>query len=199
MDKLTAYLVKKGVLKDERVIKAFAENPRYKFVPERYKDYWYVDEPLPTFEGQTISQPSTVAFMTQALEVGEGMKVLEVGAGSGWQAAILSSLVGKNGKVYTIERIPKLYEFAKRNLRDKKNVEVILGDGSKGLPRKAPFDRIIVTAAAREVPRALIEQLDEEGILLVPVGVGVQRMVKVWKKGRKEYLGEFVFVPLVEE
>ncbi|HDD05044.1 MAG TPA: protein-L-isoaspartate(D-aspartate) O-methyltransferase [Candidatus Aenigmarchaeota archaeon] len=199
MDRLTEYLVKKGVLRDKRVIKAFAENPRYKFVPEEYREYWYVDEPLPTFEGQTISQPSTVAFMTQALEVEEGMKVLEVGAGSGWQAAILSSLVGKRGKVYTIERIPKLYEFAKRNLKDKENVKVVLGDGSKGLPEEAPFDRIIVTAAAREVPKALVEQLDEEGILLVPVGVGIQKMMKVWKKGKREYLGEFVFVPLVEE
>lgn len=201
---LIDYFVRKGTLKDKRIISAFKSVKRENFVLDEQKKYAYVDDPLPLMAGQTISQPTTVAIMTEALEPLPGQKILEIGTGSGYQATILSKIGGSKGKVVTIERIPELYEFAKNNLSRFRNVKVILGDGSLGWPKSAPFDRIIVTAAAPKIPETLFSQLKEGGILVTPVGKELlsQKMLKVKKfKGKKvvEDLGYFVFVPLIGE
>lgn len=188
----------------ENVLEAFEKTPREEFVLPEYREEAYEDRPLPIPSGQTISQPTTVALMTEALDVEEGNIVLEVGAGSGYQAAILSKLVGP-GHVYTTEIIPELVEFARKNLEKLKidNVTVIHADGSVGLPAYAPYDRIIVTAAAPSVPDRLIIQLKENGILIIPVGsVYDQEMFKIVKSDeglQKTSLGNFMFVKLKGE
>ena len=198
---LQEHLAARGINNDQ-VLAAFASVPREEFVPIRYRDLSYVDMPLEIGEGQTISQPYTVAFMTQLLDPQPKDIVLEVGTGSGYQAAILAKLVKK---VYTIERLENLAEEAQKVLKKLSfnNVEVVVGDGSKGLPEKAPFAGIIITAAAPEIPRPLLEQLGVGGRLVVPVGSGFsQDMIKITKtkKGlEKETHPGFRFVPLVGE
>ncbi|MCD6525025.1 MAG: protein-L-isoaspartate(D-aspartate) O-methyltransferase [Thermococcus sp.] len=194
-----------GILRDERVKEAFLKLPRYLFVEEKYRKYAHLDEPLPIPAGQTISAPHMVAIMLQLAELKPGMNVLEVGTGSGWNAALMAELV--KGEVYTIERIPELVEFARRNLERAgiKNVHVILGDGSKGFPPKAPYDRIIVTAGAPEVPKPLIEQLKPGGKLIIPVGSyhlwqDLLEVIKM-KDGsvKVKNHGGVAFVPLIGE
>ncbi|AJC70852.1 protein-L-isoaspartate O-methyltransferase [Thermococcus guaymasensis DSM 11113] len=194
-----------GILRDERVKEAFLKLPRYLFVEEKYRKYAHLDEPLPIPAGQTISAPHMVAIMLQLAELKPGMNVLEVGTGSGWNAALMAELV--KGEVYTIERIPELVEFARRNLERAgiKNVHVILGDGSKGFPPKAPYDRIIVTAGAPEVPKPLIEQLKPRGKLIIPVGSyhlwqDLLEVIKM-KDGsiKVKNHGGVAFVPLIGE
>ncbi|MEM2916476.1 MAG: protein-L-isoaspartate(D-aspartate) O-methyltransferase [Candidatus Woesearchaeota archaeon] len=192
-----------AAVRDKRVLDAFKKIRRELFVLDEYKDQSYVDEPLPILAGQTISQPTTVVLMLDALEVRPGQKVLEIGAGSGYNAALLSVLVGKNGKVITTEIVPELVEFAKNNLKKAgiSNVKVIHSDGSIGYAREAPYDRIVCTAAAPRIPKALKDQLKEGGILLIPVGsMYAQRMIKARKvrgKLETEDLGDYVFVPLI--
>lgn len=187
------------------VIAAFRKVPRELFVLPEYQDQAYLDEPLPIPAGQTISQPTTVVLMLDALEVRPGMKVLEIGAGSGYNAALLGVLVGPKGKVITIEIIPELAAFARKNLAKAgiTNVTVVKADGSKGYAKEAPYDRIICTAAAPRIPQVLVNQLKDNGILLIPVGSGyLQKMVRARKvKGEleTEELGDYVFVPLVGE
>jgi len=191
------------VVTDKRVIAAFKKVDREDFLVKEYVEDAYEDIPLPILQHQTISQPTTVVIMLQSLEVKEGMKVLEIGAGSGYNAALLSVLVGKTGKVYTTEIVSELVRFASENLKKYKNVEVHECDGSKGLPHFAPFDRIICTAAAEKIPQPLIDQLKEGGIIVIPVGPEYgQKMVKGVKKNGKldsRPLGDFMFVPLVGE
>ena len=163
-------LFRERIIRSEAVREAFLKYPRYLFVQKRYWDYAHVDEPLPIPAGQTISAPHMVAIMLELAELKPGMNVLEVGTGSGWNAALIAELVKKD--VYTIERIPELVEFARRNLERAGvgHVHVIPGDGTKGFPPKAPYDRIIVTAGAPKVPEPLVEQLKPGGKLLIPVG-----------------------------
>jgi len=190
-------------LKSKNVEEALRKYKREFFVPESCKHLAYRDFPLSIGHDQTISQPSAVVSMTEALEVKEGEKVLEIGTGSGWQAAVLSHLVGDRGKVYTIEVIEELAEFAKSNLKKVgvKNVEVFVGDGSLGLKDKAPFDKIIVTAACPDIPKPLLDQLKVGGIIVVPIGnLYLQEMYVVRKmKGdvEKKSIGSFMFVPLI--
>jgi len=203
-DELINYWKDSKIITDERAIEAFRKIPREKFVLPEYIGNAYNDIPLPILAGQTISQPTTVMLMTQALEAGEGDKVLEVGSGSGYQAAILNEIVGKSGKVLTIEIIPELHKFAKSNLKNYKNIKPILSDGSLGYNAEAPYDRIIVTAAAPRVPQQLIAQLKNNGILIIPVNsesvFGGQDMIRIKKnsngKTKEENLGAFSFVPL---
>ncbi len=191
----------KGFLTDSKVEEAIRKAPRHLFVPSTFIEYAYENGSLPTQNGQTISQPSVVAKMTEWLDVKKGNKVLEIGCGSGWQSAILSFLV-EDGTVYSIEKSSNLVEFAKRNHAKAgvKNVEIIQGDGSLGLPDKSPFDRIIITAACPKVPNPLVEQLGIDGFLVAPIGEYMQSMVllKKTKDGIKELKRElgYLFLPL---
>ena len=203
---LAEYLKATNYIRSERVEKAFLSVDRKKFVSPELARFAYYDTPLPTLEGQTISAPGVVAAMTEALEVKEGEKVLEVGTGSGYQTAILAKLVGGKGKIFSVERIRKLAEEAKKLFERTglKNVEVVVGDGSKGLAGHEPFDKIIVTAAAAEIPKKLVEQLKTNGIIVLPVEEGLAQQLVV---GRKKKSGDLeikqifpvLFVPLVEE
>ncbi|MBI4399165.1 protein-L-isoaspartate(D-aspartate) O-methyltransferase [Candidatus Micrarchaeota archaeon] len=194
------YLLEHGYA-DAKVASALRKVPRELFVLNAKEAY--VDIPLSIGHGQTISAPSMVATMSRVLDVKDGMKILEVGTGSGWQAAILAELVGKKGGVYTIERLGELVEFARRNIEKLrfKNVRIINADGSEGLVKEAPFDRIIVTAAAPEIPEPLVRQLADNGKLLVPVGSKYwQTLILVEKingKVERRDLMEVLFVPLI--
>ncbi|MBT3582572.1 protein-L-isoaspartate(D-aspartate) O-methyltransferase [Candidatus Woesearchaeota archaeon] len=193
-------LKSKGALKTNDVIKAFEQVERENFVDTVYRPYAYTDEALPLFSGQTISQPYTVAVMTEALELHKSQRVLEVGTGSGYQAAIIAEIIGKRGILFTIERLSRLVDFAKQNLKDYSNVDIVLGNGIHGLPEKAPFDRIIVTAAASEFPKELFAQLRDGGKMVIPTIDN--RLLIIIKKGGEpmaESLGSFVFVPLVND
>ena len=198
-------LVREGLIKSDAVRRAFLKYPRYLFVEKRYRAYAHVDEPLPIPAGQTVSAPHMVAIMLELAGLERGMNVLEVGTGSGWNAALVTELVKTD--VYTIERIPELVEFARRNLEGAgvKSVHVILGDGSKGFPPKAPYDRILVTAGAPEVPRPLVEQLKPGGKLIIPVGSYHlwQELLEVIKRPdgsvKVKNRGGVAFVPLIGE
>jgi protein-L-isoaspartate(D-aspartate) O-methyltransferase len=196
-----AQLMRRGIT-DSRVLDAMATVPRHLFVPPAARAQAYGDRALPISEGQTISQPYIVALMAQALSLRPGDRVLEVGAGSGYAAAVLSRLAGE---VYTIERWPALAENAERCLHDLgyMNVHVFHGDGTTGLPAYAPFDAIVVSAAAPWVPRPLREQLGEGGRLVIPVGGRNEqillRLTRTDHRTQTEQLGEVRFVPLVGE
>ncbi|MBU2561582.1 MAG: protein-L-isoaspartate(D-aspartate) O-methyltransferase [Nanoarchaeota archaeon] len=187
---------------DARVLKAMLEVPRHEFLPPELRDVAYGDFPLPISENQTISQPYIVALMTQELELKGQEKVLEIGAGSGYQAAILSRLAKT---VYTMERIPALAEHAGSVLRKLcyMNVNVMVGDGTLGLKKHSPYDAIIVTAACFKVPDALKEQLKEGGRLVIPVGdEWGQALIKITKsRGElvERKICDCAFVPLVGE
>ncbi len=186
----------------DRVVEAMGRVPRELFVPESIRHMAYEDHPLPIGEGQTISAPHMVAIMCDVLDLGEGMKVLDVGTGSGYHAAVMADLVGPEGHVYSIERVPELVVFARRNLREVgiENVTVVEGDGSGGLPDHAPYDRVNVAATAPKVPEPLKDQLRVGGKLVIPVGSCYQELVLVirTKEGFElEHHGGVVFVPLI--
>lgn len=186
-------------IRDPRVLDAMRSVPRHLFVPTEHRHLAYSDGPLPIGGGQTISQPYIVALMTQLLELGGEERVLEVGTGSGYQAAILSHLAQD---VYTIERDPRLVEGAMQVMEGLgfDNVHVQTGDGSLGIAEHAPYQAILVTAAAPDVPRVLLEQLDEGGRLVIPVGGRLGQYLEIWlrqgSKYTKDVLVPVAFVPL---
>jgi protein-L-isoaspartate(D-aspartate) O-methyltransferase len=186
-------------LEDERVLTAMARVPRHLFVPDDMVALAYADEPLPISRGQTISQPYIVAYMTEALRLRGGEKVLEVGTGSGYQTAVLAEAAGE---IWTVELVEELSFRAKERLDalGYENIRFRVGDGSAGWPDAAPFDGIIVTAAPASVPGALELQLAPGGRMIVPVGLGSQELVLILREGdffrRKELIG-VRFVPLV--
>jgi len=191
-----------GFLKEWAVERAIRVTPRHLFVPDEFVEQAYQDRPLPTKSMQTISQPSVVAKMTELLDVKDNSKILEIGCGSGWQSAILSRL--SHNKIYSIERLPEIVEFARKNHQkaDIQNVEIICGDGTLGLPEQAPFDRIIVTAACKKVPQQLLEQLNEGGILVAPVGDYYSQDMTVMQKTNQQAkeirrIPGFIFAPLI--
>jgi protein-L-isoaspartate(D-aspartate) O-methyltransferase len=192
-------LVPRGI-SDKLVLDAMKKVPRHKFMPEELESSAYEDNALPIGEGQTISQPYMVAIMTEKLGLKGREKILEIGTGSGYQAAVLAEIAKK---VYTIEYVPSLAEKAKKKFDDLgyKNIEVIVGDGTLGLPEKAPFNGIMVTAGAPSIPKTLTDQLAEGGRLVIPVGERfMQILTIVTKRGRKLDIEESiacVFVPLV--
>jgi len=199
MKQLLKSLKQKGI--KQNILKAIEKIDRKDFVPKSLKNRSYNDYPLSIGYKQTISQPYTVAFMLQEAELNPGQKVLEIGTGSGWNAALISYLI-KPGKVYTIEIIKELKTEAEKRLKKYKNIKVLQGNALKISKKYAPYDRIIITAAASEIPSTLKAQLKEEGILLSPVGIYTQQMIKLKKKKRKfekQTLGEFIFVPLIEK
>jgi protein-L-isoaspartate(D-aspartate) O-methyltransferase len=198
-EKLLEQIKKQGVA-DRKILQAFTKVDRKKFLPKEQKAKAYQDRPIPIGYNQTISQPSLVASMTKKLDVGENDTILEIGTGSGYQAAILAEIVKQ---VYTIERVEELANRAKDTLAELgyDNVEVIIGDGSKGLPEYAPYDGIIVTAAAPEIPQTLVDQLKEGGKIVIPVGGKMTQSLKVCQKkdGELEIIEESYvrFVPLI--
>ncbi len=186
---------------DTRVLAAIERIPREAFVPEAFRDQAYENVALPIGAGQTISQPFVVATMTSALEAGERMKVLEVGTGSGYQAAVLSKLCRR---LYTVERHRELVGEAEARFAELRlhNITTRIGDGAEGWPAQAPFERIIVTAAAPEAPRALLDQLAPGGVMVMPIGSSRrdQELVRIRKTTaglERESLMEVRFVPLV--
>lgn len=187
-------------IRDERVLAAMEAIPRHFFLDKAFEEWAYQDKPFPIGAGQTISQPYTVAFMTELLEVRKRDKVLEVGTGSGYQAAVLANL---GARVFSIERQKELYVSAKALLEKMglSRIRLFLRDGYKGLPEFAPFDRIIVTAGAPAVPEVLKEQLTINGILVIPVGGDYQTMYKITRISETEYREEekgiFRFVPFL--
>ena len=189
-------------IKTKEVEKAFFDIPRELFVPGDVKNSAYIDTPLIIGEGQTISAPHMVAIMCEALGIKKGQKILEIGSGSGYHSAIVSKLVGKHGHVYSIEIIPSLAKNAKKNIKQARitNITVETGDGSNGLSDYAPYDRIYVTCAAPEIPPLLIEQLKDDGKLLIPVGKRFCDLKLIEKKQggiKTTELGGCAFVPLV--
>lgn len=200
-NQLAQLLIEKGIT-DTKVLDAIRDIPRHLFIDSSFEGHAYQDKAFPIAANQTISQPYTVAFQTQLLELEPNMKVLEIGTGSGYQTAVLLKC---RAKVYTIERQLELFKktslfFKKMGYRPKK---MIFGDGYKGLPEDAPFDRIIVTAGAPEVPKALLSQLKVGGRLVIPVGFEEQIMTlyvrTTEKEFKKEEFGSFKFVPLLED
>ena len=188
---------------DRRVLSVLERLPREEFVPAAFHDRAYENTALPLQHGQTISQPAVVAYMTQELRIGERMKVLEIGTGSGYQAAILSKLCRR---VYSVERNRELLSAADKAFKRLRinNITTRLGDGSRGWPEQAPFERIIVTAAAEELPPELIDQLAPGGIMIIPVGPTPidQKLLRVRKDGddiETEPLWPVRFVPLVPD
>ncbi len=194
-------IIRRGILNDQ-VIDVMQNTPRHRFVPDGVADYAYQDNALPIGKGQTISQPYIVAFMTEALDVDSTYKVLEIGTGSGYQAAVLSPLVKH---VYTIEIVKMLAQRADSTLKalSYNNVTVRWGDGYKGWPEEAPFDRIIGTAAPPKIPKALIDQLKPGGKMVLPVGTNWQEIVVLTKsksgKIQKKNVLPVRFVPMVHQ
>ncbi|HSU72282.1 MAG TPA: protein-L-isoaspartate(D-aspartate) O-methyltransferase, partial [Candidatus Binatia bacterium] len=189
--------VAEHLVKDPRVLQAFHDVPREHFVLPRWQRYAYEDSPLPTARGQTISQPTTIMMMLDALDVHPGMKVLEIGTGSGYNAALLDHLAGEHGKVFSLELDVGLAKDAIQRLQEvAPRVQVIAKDGTAGLPEDEPFDRIIVTAAVEHIPDALLDQLKDPGMLVAPVGgIMGQAGLKIKKEHGKltqESFGQFL-------
>ncbi|HKK88582.1 MAG TPA: protein-L-isoaspartate(D-aspartate) O-methyltransferase [Saprospiraceae bacterium] len=188
-------------IRDERILKAFEHVPRHYFMDSAFADAAYENKAFPIGKGQTISQPYTVAFQTELLQVKKNDKVLEIGTGSGFQAAILAEI---GARVFTVERQEELYLKAKDLLADLgyDQVYCFYQDGNLGLPELAPFDRIIFTAGCSEFPEKLLGQLNLNGIAIIPVGEKVQTMYRITRTGLNEYkketFGQFRFVPFLK-
>jgi protein-L-isoaspartate(D-aspartate) O-methyltransferase len=204
-EELVERLVRWGYLSKRNIINAFKKVPRHEFIPENIRGHAYADQPLSIGHGQTISAPSMIAIMLESLDLKAGQKVLEVGTGSGYNAALIADVVGQKGKVFSIERIDELAEFGRANLEKTGYglVQVVAGDGTCGYKKEAPWDRILVTACAPEVPKPLVEQLKIGGKLGTPVGK--HYMSQTWVIVEKRDKGEIKteerggcsFVPLV--
>jgi protein-L-isoaspartate(D-aspartate) O-methyltransferase len=199
-NKLTEIVEKKGIT-DEKVLAAINKIPRHFFLDSAFDEVAYEDRAFPIAEKQTISQPYTVAYQTQLLEVKPFMKVLEIGTGSAYQATVLAEL---GVQVYTIERQKKLFESNKKfdYLRKYPNIKFFYGDGYEGLPTYAPFDRVLITAAAPEIPPKLVAQMKVGGMMVIPVGTGdVQVMKRLTKLDdgslKEEVFDRFSFVPML--
>ncbi len=194
-------LKSKGI-KNELILSAFMDIPRHYFLEKTFADWAYKDVAFPIDADQTISQPYTVAMQTTLLDIKKGDKVLEIGTGSGFQACVLSHM---GAKVYTIERQKKLFDKTEKFLHDIGfgNIRTLYGDGYEGAPRFAPFDKILITAGASEIPEKLIEQLKPGGIMVIPLGQGdLQKMLKITKSEdgslKKENFGNYRFVPFLK-
>ena len=199
-ERMVEYQIANKGVKDEKVLAAMRKVPRHRFVPEDARSYAYADSPMRIGKGQTISQPYIVALMTELLGVAPEYRVLDVGTGSGYQAAILGELAAE---VHSIERHPELAEVARGVLEalGYGNIQVHVGDGTEGYAPAAPYDRIIVAAAAPSVPQALLDQLADEGRLVIPVGPRFSQRLEVWERKGEQYTQSsnipVIFVPLI--
>ena len=180
----------------EKILKAFEKIERNDFIPKEYRAEAYKDVALPIGYGQTISQPYTISFMLSILELRNNQKILEVGSGSGYVLALINE-ISKNSELFGIERIRELAEISRKVLERYNGIKIIYGDGSKGLPEKAPFDRIIVSATASEIPQKLLQQLSIGGIMVAPVRNSIVKIKKFVNENKIEEYPGFVFVPLV--
>lgn len=196
-------LIKDGWLKTERIINAFKEIKREDFLPENSKNLAEINEALPIGFGQTISQPLVVAFMLELLQPEEGDKILDVGSGSGWTGALLAFIMRQKGRVISIEIVPELKEFGEKNVAKygfikNKTVEFILGDGSKGYSKEAPYDKILASASGDRLPEEWKKQLKIGGRIVCPIGLSIWIFIKKSnnKFEEKEFKG-FSFVKLV--
>jgi protein-L-isoaspartate(D-aspartate) O-methyltransferase len=200
-DALIGSIEDAGILKTPRIADAFRRVDRKYFVPDSYTDYRYIDKPLPIGNDQTISQPSTVAFMLELLQPREGDKVLDIGSGSGWTAALLCAIVGERGSVLGLERVESLVEQGRKNIEPFhfKHCRIEQAKSVLGVPGEQ-FDRILVSASAEEIPIELLDQLKVGGILVIPVRNSIYRFRKLAEDRieQEEYRG-FVFVPLIYE
>ena len=201
MEELVQHLKDVGVLKTPVLIEAFLRIDRRDFVQPEYQVQAYEDYPLPIGSGQTISQPYTVAFMLELLQPKKDEKILDVGSGSAWTVALLAHAVGREGKVYGTEVIPGLVRFGQKNLAKYQFLQAEVCQakkGSLGLPDNSPFDKILVSAAGKEIPQELLSQLKEDGVMVLPVRDAVVRIQK--RPGQRPHIQRFsgfVFVPLV--
>ena len=185
-----------------KVLDAFSKVKRESFIPKILKEKAYEDTALSIGEGQTISQPYTIAVMLSMLNFKESQKVLELGSGCGYVLALMSEIVGKKGKVYGIEIIPELAKRSNLNLKGYKNIKIYNKDGKKGLEEQAPFDKILISAAIQEIPKEILSQLKDKGILVAPVGSRFEQSLVVIQRNKddfkiKEQIQGFVFVPFV--
>ncbi len=205
---LVSNLFDRGYVKTKPVEDAMKKVPREEFMTPETKSYAYLDRPIPLQDGQTISAPHMVAIICEILALKEGMQVLEIGTGFGYNAAVVAEIIGPEGHIYTIERIENLKNIAEQNLRRtgySENVTVILGDGTKGYEEKSPYDRIYATASAPKIPEPLKTQLKIGGRLLSPIGrdTSVQELLCLKRINENEYksynLGGVVFVPMIGE
>ncbi len=201
-EELIESMIKNGSLQNPKIIEAFKKIDRKYFIPDDLKDLIYIDRPLPIGEDQTISQPSTVAFMLEHLEPKEGDKILDIGSGSGWTTALLCHIAGESGSVQGLERVEQLVKKGKQNLEKfnfNKNCSIQKAGEHLGIPHEK-FDKILVSASANEIPKELFSQLKIGGILVIPVKNSIFRFKKLSdeKVEAKEYPG-FVFVPLITQ
>jgi protein-L-isoaspartate(D-aspartate) O-methyltransferase len=205
-EKMVEKLSEHGYIKTENVKRAMNTVPREEFIPKEKKSSAYIDSPLQLIDGQTISAPHMVAVICEELELEEGMKVLEIGTGFGYNAAVVSEVMNKKGQIYSIERIESLFKIAIDNLKRTgfdENIHVILGDGTLGYEKEAPYDRIYGTAGAPFIPEPLKKQLKVGGKLLIPVGESstFQNLICIVKQSENKFteksLGGVVFVPMI--
>ncbi len=194
-------LKKEGILRKKEVVDAMSRVPREEFVLPFYRKEAYADYPLPAEGGQTISAPHMVAMMTELLDLKRGHRVLDVGTGTGYHAAVMAEIVGPEGEIYGVEMVRALAERAVETIRRTgyDNIRIYVGDGSVGMPDKAPFDRILVACAAPDIPEPLIKQLKDGGKMVIPVGNMTQRLMLVEKSGNKiktSFHGYCIFVPM---
>ena len=201
-EELLNSLREKGFSK--KILDAFSKVKRENFIPRNISAMAYEDTPLPIGRGQTISQPYTIAMMLSLIDLRKGQKVLEIGSGCGYVLALISEIIGKNGKVYGIEVIRELAEKSRKNLMDYENIKVYNKNGADGLEEKAPFDRIIISAALRDIPEKIMGHLKNNGIIVAPKGSRFeQELIAIQRKSKSEFeikkkIPGFIFVPFVE-
>ncbi len=205
MEKQQLFQKLKAMGFSKKIINAFSNVRREDFVPEEFKGQAYEDTALPIGNGQTISQPYTIAVMLSELDLKPGQKILEVGSGSGYVLALISEIIGKKGRIFGLEVVKDLAKKSKESLElgGCKNVEVHARNGFNGFPEKAPFDRILMSAAVRDIPKPLLKQLKDKGILVAPKGPRFQQDIVVIQKQGEKFITKseipgFIFVPFVE-